>query len=149
MPISSMRLPSISKINREKKVPKLIGVAVDALDHLAGGVFVVVCHVEGQGVVGEVFADVVRGGPADALGEVGREDLHDLLDHGDDDEEDGGGGELFEWATLLRLVDEVANDLGQDELKAEACEEQDAECDDPRKLRQACTAGAGCRISAP
>ena len=113
---------------------KLIGIAVYALDHLTGGVLVVVGHVERKGVLGEVLADVIRGGPADALGEIGGEDLHDLLDHGDDDEEDGGGGEPFERAALLGLVDEVPDDLGQDELEAESGEQQDAECDDPRKL---------------
>ena len=36
--------------------------------------------------------------PADALGEVGGEDLHDLLNHGYGDEENGGGGQPFEGA---------------------------------------------------
>ena len=87
-------------------------------------------------MLGEVLADVVGGSPADALGEVGGEDLHHLLEHGYGDEEDGSGGQPFEGAVLLCFVDEVPDDLRQHKLQAQSDEQQDSQRDDERQLGQ-------------
>ena len=113
---------------------ELVRVAVDALDHLARCAVVVVGHIQREGVGGEVLADVVGGGPAHALGEVGGEDLHELLDHRDGYEGARSGRECPHSGALLRLVYEVADDLREGELEAQAEEEQDAQGEDEWEL---------------
>jgi hypothetical protein len=64
-------------------------VAVDALDQLAGGAGLMERQVESQAVQGEVSAQRVGGGPAEALAGVGGADGERLLDEGEGDEQPG------------------------------------------------------------
>ena len=134
MPISSKQAAQHLEDEQREEGAELVRVAVHALDHLARGAVVVVGHVQREGVGGEVLADVVCGGPAHALGEVGSEDLHELLDHRDGDEGARRGGERPHSGSLLRFVYEVADDLREGELEAQAEEEQDSQGDDKREL---------------
>jgi hypothetical protein len=87
MPTSSSRPPDHPHRELGEEVGEGGDVAVDALDHLAGGAGGVEGHVEPQAVLDEVAAQEVRGGPADGGAEDGGGAAQHLGAEGDGEED--------------------------------------------------------------
>ncbi len=113
-----------------KEVAQEGDIAVDALDHFAGGARVVEVGVEAKGVEEKVVAEAVGGGEADVLGDVSFGYGGKLPDEGEAQVEEGQTDEEVEGAGASCAgggVDEGAEHLGIDQLEGYAAEEEDAE----------------------
>ncbi len=119
-------------------------VAVRALDHLAGGVRVVEGEVEAEAVRDEVGAQGGRGRPAEILGHGGRGEPQQI--GGDRRAEVAGRGtdRVRGAGTSQGRIDAGPQELGGDELEAEARAEQDGQEEHARGVRAeiACQDGA-------
>ena len=133
MPASRRELPSMCTTNVEKKLPSC-SASPSTLYHLPRGVPVMEGHVEHHAVAGQVAAQGVGRRPADASARVGGGDVDRLLHEGDDREGHRDADEASDGGARQRLVDEVAQYLGAEELQADVAEEQDGGQRDERLL---------------
>ena len=107
----------------EKKGAQSVGVAVDPFDHLARRTLIVERHVQQQTVPRQIGANPVRRRPPDSLAEVVGQQRNELYDQRYGDKQDRGDDEWSHIATSLGPVDEVADNLGIDQLEAYLAEE--------------------------
>ena len=107
-----------------EEAAKLVGVAVDSLDHLTGRMVIVEGHVERQAVLPEIGPERVGSGPTDPSARVRGQHVDELLHDRYDGEERGGGDQSADGASGKRLVYEVPDYLRVDELQADAGKQQ-------------------------
>ncbi len=110
-----------------EEVGELGHVAVDALDQVARRGVVVVAHVQGDAVRGEIRAQLVGGLPREVLPDVRRGHAETLLDEGDEDVQGGEEDEARSGRARERPVDDPADQLRVDELHRDAGADEDGE----------------------
>src|SRR5207237_3418125 len=99
-------------------------VAVQALDQLAGTAGGVERQVEAEAVAKEIGAQEIGRPPADLLAKVGGAHRRQLRDESDGDEEQRRQEQRGSASAGHRAVDELAQDLGVEELKTNPAQKQ-------------------------
>ena len=106
------------------------GVTVDTLDHFTRCVSMVEIHVEIEAVMRKVVTHFVGGAPADVLAKVGADDLYALANDANGEEGNACPDKVFGRSVSLCRVDKVANNLGIEQVEANAGKHEYAEPDD-------------------